>query len=69
MKGKLSGKADLYNFFSNLGASMEIKGDSLSLKGEDIGRLSVLSRRDMARNRFNLLINNYVGETNPINIS
>ena len=69
LKGKLSGKADLYNFFSNLGASMEIKGDSLSLKGEDIGRLSVLSRRDMARNRFNLLINNYVGETNPINIS
>ena len=69
LKGKLSGKADLYNFFSNLGASMEIEGDSLSLKGEDIGRLSVLSRRDMARNRFNLLINNYVGETNPINIS
>ena len=57
------------DFFSGKGASMEIEGRGLSIKGEDIGSLSVLSRRDIARNRFNILINNYIGEQHPVNVS
>lgn len=67
--GRLSGDVQLFNFFSGTGASMEIDGTGLSLKGENIGRLSVMSRRDIARNRFNLLINNYIDNRHPINIS
>ena len=69
IQGKLSGDVDLFNFFSGKGASMEIEGRGLSIKGEDIGSLSVLSRRDIARNRFNILINNYIGEQHPVNVS
>lgn len=69
IQGKLSGDVDLFNFFSGKGASMEIEGSGLSIKGEDIGNLSVLSRRDIARNRFNILINNYIGEQHPVNVS
>lgn len=69
LQGKLSGKVDIDNLFSNMGATMELTGDSLSLRGEKLGRLSVLSRRDLPRDRFNLLINNYIEDLNPINIS
>ena len=69
LQGKLSGEVDIDNIFSNMGATMELTGDSLSIKGEKLGRLSVLSRRDLARDRFNLLVNNYIDDRNPINIS
>ena len=69
MKGRLSGDIELSNFFNGLGATMEIEGNGLSLLGQDIGELSVLSRRDRTRERFNILINNYHDNLNPINAS
>ena len=69
IQGRLSGEVDLFNFFSGMGANMEISGKGLKLKGEELGEISILSRRDLARNRFNLLINNYILGENPINIS
>lgn len=67
--GIISGEIELFNFYNGMGASMEINGDGLSIFGNDLGSLSVLSRRDLARNRFNILINNYIQNKNPINIS
>lgn len=69
IQGRLSGEVDLFNFFSGMGANMEITGDSISLKGENLGQFSVLSRRDLARNRFNILINNFIDGKNPVNAS
>ncbi|HIZ85846.1 MAG TPA: translocation/assembly module TamB [Candidatus Coprenecus stercoravium] len=69
LKGRLSGEIDLYSLLSRMGATMEIDGDGLSIFGKDLGHLSVLSRRDINRDRFNVLINNYIEDTNPINIS
>ena len=68
IQGRLSGKVDLYNFFSSMGATMDITGTDISLRGERLGEISVLSRRDLARNRFNILVNNYIDGQNPINI-
>ena len=67
--GRLTGELDLYNFFSGTGATMEIYGEDLSLLGNNLGRITAMSRRDMARNRFNILINNYVDSLNPVNLS
>lgn len=69
IQGRMSGEVDLFNFFSGMGANMEVTGDSISLKGENLGQLSVRSRRDLARNRFNILINNFLDGKNPINAS
>ena len=67
--GRLSGKVELFNFFSGMGASMEVKGHDLTLLGQYLGDLSILSRRDLAKDRFNILVNNYVNGNNPINAS
>ena len=67
--GRLSGKIELFNFFSGMGASMEVKGHDLTLLGQYLGDLSILSRRDLAKDRFNILVNNYVNGNNPINAS
>lgn len=69
IKGILSGEMELYNCLTNLGISMEINADDLGLLGNEIGRITALSRRDMSRNRLNVLINNYTENGNPINIS
>lgn len=69
IKGFLSGEMELFNCFSDIGISMEVSADSIGILGNSIGSLNVLSRRDLARNRINVLINNYKGENNPINIS
>lgn len=69
IQGQLTGEADLFDFFTEMGAAMSIEGTDISLKGEKIGRLSILSRRDLSRNRFNLLVNNYIEDRNPINLS
>lgn len=69
IQGQLTGEVDLFNFFTEMGAAMSIEGTDISMKGEKIGRLSVLSRRDLSHNRFNLLVNNYIEDRNPINIS
>lgn len=67
--GIISGEVELFNFYDGMGASMEINGEGLSIYGNDLGSLTVLSRRDIARNRFNILINNYIQNSNPINVS
>lgn len=69
MRGFLSGKIDLFNFFNGMEATMEVEGNGLSLLGQRIGELRILSRRDIAKNRFNLLVNNYIDDKNPINAS
>ena len=69
LNGYLTGEVSLFNFFSGMGVSMEIAGKSLSIFGKDLGDLEILSQRDISRNRFNILINNYIGDTNPINVT
>lgn len=69
IKGIISGEVELFNFYDGMGASMQINADGLSIFGEDLGSLTVLSRRDIARNRFNILVNNYIQGRNPINVS
>ncbi|HIZ87020.1 MAG TPA: translocation/assembly module TamB [Candidatus Coprenecus pullistercoris] len=69
LDGYLSGDADLYNFFDKVSASMKITGENLSIFGKDLGNLTLLSRRDINRDRFNVLINNYIDGRNPINVS
>lgn len=69
LRGIVSGEVELYNFFDGMGASMEINGDDLHIFGQELGKLTVLSRRDLARSRFNILVNNYIHGRNPINIS
>ena len=69
LNGYLTGEVSLFNFFSGMGVSMEIAGNSLSIFGKDLGDLEILSQRDISRNRFNILINNYIGDTNPINVT
>ena len=69
LRGSLNGEVNLYNFFSDKGISMEIEGSDLSIFGKDLGTLKILSRRDAARDRFNILVNNYVDGNNPINVS
>ena len=69
LKGYLTGEISMFNFFSNMGVSMEMDGKNLSIFGKDLGDLEILSRRDISRDRFNVLINNYIGDTNPINVS
>ena len=69
LKGSLSGKVALYEFFSGMGISMEIEGSGLNVFGKDIGTINALSRRDMSKGRFNVLINNYLDGNNPLNLS
>ena len=69
IQGKISGEMELFNFFTTMGATMSIEGTDLSIGKEKVGRLTVMSRRDLARNRFNVLVNNYIGNSNPINLS
>ncbi len=69
LNGYLTGEVSLFNFFSGMGVSMEMAGKSLSIFGKDLGNLEVLSQRDISRNRFNILINNYIDDSNPINVS
>ena len=69
IQGKLTGEAELIDFFTEMGAAMSIEGTDISLKGEKLGRLTVLSRRDLMHNRFNLLINSYKDNRNPVNLS
>ena len=69
LTGYLTGKLSLFNFFSGMGVSMEMAGKSLSIFGKDLGDLDILSQRDISRNRFNILVNNYIGNNNPINVS
>ena len=69
LNGYLTGKLSLFNFFSGMSVSMEMAGKSLSIFGKDLGDLEILSQRDISKNRFNILVNNYIGDTNPINVS
>lgn len=67
ISGIFSGDMVFSNFFSGLGAAITISGSKVALKHHQIDSLSIMSRWDQNRKRFNLLINNYRDGANPIN--
>lgn len=69
LSGTLSGDMKFSDIYTAFGANIMLAGSDIHIKGQKIDSLSIMSRRDNERKRFNLLINNYNDGKNPINAS
>lgn len=68
LKGLFSGDITARNLFDEKGIIMSLNGEEVSLFGREIGHLTLMSKWDQSRKRFNILVNNILKEENPINV-
>ncbi|MBR2947350.1 MAG: translocation/assembly module TamB domain-containing protein [Bacteroidales bacterium] len=69
LQGLLSGKIDVYDIYNRVGILMAIDGEDIVIDNRSMDRISVMSKWDQNRERFNILVTNHQKETNPLNIS
>lgn len=69
LHGYFSGEMKFNDVFTGMGANITLTGSDVRIKGQQIDSLSIMSRRDNEKKRFNLLINNYNNGKNPLNAS
>lgn len=69
LQGNISGMVSLYNIFSSTGILLSLEGDRIKIDDNDVGHLTVMSKWDHARERFNILVNNSYQRGIPLNIT
>ena len=69
LSGELSGHISAVNVFKELGILMMMDGTDIYLFDRKVDKVTVMSKWDQARKRFNLLISNHLGNESPLNIS
>lgn len=67
-KGELSGSVKLIDMFGDIGLLADVKGSSISIASRDLGDLTVMSRWDQERKRFNIYLKNSLEGKNTINV-
>ena len=69
LEGTLSGDVDLYDVFGQMGVLIALEGDSISIDRRELGHLTIMSKWDQNRERFNILINNNIQQKIPLNVT
>ncbi len=65
--GRISGNVELSNIFTSMGVTLSLDGTNMKVFDREFGTLSAMSRWDQNRKRFNILLNNKLNSSTPIN--
>ncbi len=67
--GHISGDVELSDIFASTGLTLSLDGDDIIIFDREFGDITVASRWDEERQRFNVMLNNRLNGRNPINAS
>lgn len=69
LNGRLSGVVSLLDLFADSGLLMDIKGQDVSVAGNPVGSLTLMSKWDETNKRFNIFAKNSLDGASTFNIS